>query len=115
MPFKLDHVTLAATNLDTLVEGFSAAGMTLDYGGAHSNGITHMSLLGFSDGSYIELISTVTPGVPAPDGVNTSRATVVRVPGPSRSVTFPRTRRDSRMQVFQSTARPMSTGNDPMG
>lgn len=63
MPFKIDHVTLASSNLKTLVDEFSAAGMTPDYGGVHSSGLTHMSLLGFSDGSYIELISTVKAGM----------------------------------------------------
>ena len=66
MPFKVDHVTLATSSLEQAVEKFSAAGMTPYYGGAHSNGITHMSLLGFTDGSYVELISTLEPGVTAP-------------------------------------------------
>lgn len=66
MTFQIDHVTLAAPTLDSLVESFAAAGMTPDYGGAHWNRITHMSLLGFNDGSYIELISTISPGTSAP-------------------------------------------------
>ena len=66
MTFQIDHVTLAASTLDSLVESFTAAGMAPDYGGAHSNRITHMSLLGFDDGSYIELISTISPGTSAP-------------------------------------------------
>ncbi len=32
----------------------------------HGNGITHMALLGFDDGSYVELISTVDAGARAP-------------------------------------------------
>ena len=66
MTFRIDHVTLAAATLDSLVESFTAAGLAPDYGGTHSNGITHMSRLGFDDGSYIELISTISPGTPAP-------------------------------------------------
>ena len=45
---------------------FADAGLAADYGGVHSNGVTHMALLGFDDGSYIELISTVEPGAPSP-------------------------------------------------
>ena len=66
MPFKIDHVTFAAARLDTLVTDFSDAGLAADYGGPHSNGISHMSLLAFDDGTYIELISTLEPGVHAP-------------------------------------------------
>ena len=63
MQFNIDHVTLDANNLDMLGGEFVAAGMTPNYGGVHSSGLTHMSLLGFTDGSYIELISTTTSEV----------------------------------------------------
>ena len=59
---QVDHVTIAGSSLSRLEAAFSAAGLTPDYGGAHSNGITHMSLLGFDDGSYIELISSMEEG-----------------------------------------------------
>ena len=58
----IDHVTIAGSTLATLEAGFAAIGLTTDYGGPHSNGVTHMSLLGFDDGSYIELISSMQPG-----------------------------------------------------
>lgn len=45
---------------------FASVGLIADYGGVHSNGITHMALVGFDDGSYIELISTVEPGARSP-------------------------------------------------
>lgn len=44
-------------------QAFAAVGLATDYGGAHSNGITHMALLGLEDGSYIELISSLEPGL----------------------------------------------------
>jgi hypothetical protein len=65
-PLKIDHVTLASSRLDTLRDAFAQIGLATTYGGMHSNGITHMSLLGFDDGSYIELISTLTTDASAP-------------------------------------------------
>lgn len=57
---SVDHVTIAGTNLSQLQDAFDAVGLATEYGGAHSNGVTHMALLGFNDGSYIELISTIS-------------------------------------------------------
>jgi Glyoxalase-like domain len=62
---ELDHVTVCGSNLDTLRQAFTDVGLTPDVGGAHGNGITQMALLGFDDGSYIELIAPVKPGVTA--------------------------------------------------
>jgi catechol 2,3-dioxygenase-like lactoylglutathione lyase family enzyme len=59
LTMNIDHVTIATSNLDTLRETFAGLGLATDYGGPHANGVTHMALLGFDDGSYIELISTV--------------------------------------------------------
>lgn len=59
---KIDHVTIAGPSLAQLEQAFDQLGLTPDYGGPHSNGITHMSLLGFDDGSYIELISSLEAG-----------------------------------------------------
>jgi hypothetical protein len=58
MDLRIDHVTVAGDDLSALEANFSAAGLTPEYGGEHSNGATHMALLGFDDGSYVELIST---------------------------------------------------------
>jgi hypothetical protein len=66
MQLKIDHVTIGASRLQTLQDAFAEVGLDTEYGGTHSNGITHMSLLGFDDGSYIELISTVEPGAQSP-------------------------------------------------
>jgi hypothetical protein len=64
MSLRLDHVTVAGQSLAELEEAFSAADLRPDYGGPHSNGVTHMSLVGFADGSYLELISVMDPGGP---------------------------------------------------
>ena len=57
----IDHVTVAGSSLATMQAAFAGVGLTTEYGGPHANGVTHMALLGFKDGSYIELISTQTP------------------------------------------------------
>lgn len=59
---SIDHVTIAGPILASLEQAFAEAGLATEYGGPHSNGITHMALLGFPDGSYIELISVMEPG-----------------------------------------------------
>ncbi len=66
MALKIDHVTIAASDLNRVQQAFADLGLKPEYGGPHSNGITHMALLGFDDGSYIELISTLEPGQRAP-------------------------------------------------
>jgi hypothetical protein len=66
MALKIDHVTVAGSELAPLQGAFAEAGLRTDYGGPHSNGITHMALLGFDDGSYIELISTLAPAQASP-------------------------------------------------
>jgi hypothetical protein len=38
-------------------QAFASAGLATDYGGPHATGGTHMALLGFPDGSYMELIA----------------------------------------------------------
>jgi len=53
----IDHITLAGPNLDELRAQLSAAGILSDYGGVHNNGITHMALAGFGDGSYLEIVA----------------------------------------------------------
>jgi Glyoxalase-like domain len=59
---KIDHVSIAWSDLGFLQDAFEKVGLKTDYGGVHSNGVTHMSILGFNDGSYIEMISVVKPG-----------------------------------------------------
>ncbi|MEW5957773.1 MAG: VOC family protein [Chloroflexota bacterium] len=62
MTLKIDHVTLAGPELAPLEQALADLGLATDYGGPHSNNLTHMALLGFNDGSYLELISTLKPG-----------------------------------------------------
>ncbi|WP_277554116.1 VOC family protein [Halobaculum limi] len=66
MDLRVDHVTVAGQSLERLTDTFEAAGFPVEYGGAHSNGVTHMAIVGFRDGSYIELISTIESGVDSP-------------------------------------------------
>lgn len=63
---KIDHVTVAGNDLEVLRQRFAGVGLKTEYGGPHSNQITHMDLLGFEDGSYIELISRLDPESESP-------------------------------------------------
>lgn len=62
---ELDHVSVCGSNLDTLRQVFTDAGLTPDAGGPHGNGVTQMALIGFDDGTYIELIAPIKPGATA--------------------------------------------------
>ena len=54
---KIDHATVAGTNLDALRKAFTTATkVTTEYGGPHSNHATEMALISFPDGSYLELM-----------------------------------------------------------
>lgn len=66
MDLRIDHVTVAGRDLDRLGEAFTESGLDAEYGGRHSNGITHMSVVGFRDGSYLELISTLDADATSP-------------------------------------------------
>lgn len=57
-----DHAVVAGRDLDALSAAFADVGMESEYGGEHAHDVTHNSLLGFDDGSYIELISTSEAG-----------------------------------------------------
>jgi len=58
---NIDHASICGSNLDTMRQAFASVGLTTDYGGPHATGGTHMALLGFDDGSYLELIAPQTP------------------------------------------------------
>jgi len=62
----VDHAVVAGSDLDALGTAFADVGLETEYGGEHSNGVTHNRTLGFADGSYIELISTIGPGPASP-------------------------------------------------
>jgi hypothetical protein len=54
---KVDHATLCGSALAPMESAFAEAGLPAVYGGPHATGGTHMALLGFEDGSYLELIA----------------------------------------------------------
>jgi Glyoxalase-like domain len=62
MKTLIDHVTVCGSDLERMRSGFAAIGLETEYGGAHANGLTHMALVGFEDGSYVELIAPVKGG-----------------------------------------------------
>ena len=64
--FQIDRVVLAWAHLEALAGAFASVGLATDYGGIHTNRVTHMATLGFVDGSYLELISVRQPGQQAP-------------------------------------------------
>ncbi|WP_394739688.1 VOC family protein [Natronococcus roseus] len=57
MALTVDHVPFAFADLEAITAEFERLGLAPDYGGAHDNGVTHMSFLGFDDRSYVELIA----------------------------------------------------------
>lgn len=59
MTILIDHVTVGGSNLEKMRQDFAGVGLHTTYGGRHANGVTHMDLLTFPDGSYIELIAPV--------------------------------------------------------
>ena len=54
---KIDHVTVAGSDLKKMQSDLSAIGIPSSYGGPHSNRATEMALISFPDGSYLELIA----------------------------------------------------------
>jgi Glyoxalase-like domain len=65
MTLKVDHASVCGSALDPLRQAFASIGLPTDYGGPHANGVTHMALLGFEDGSYLELIAPMKSTVHA--------------------------------------------------
>jgi catechol 2,3-dioxygenase-like lactoylglutathione lyase family enzyme len=57
MSLLLDHIVIRVHDLTQTIEDFSALGFTVQQGGTHADGVTHNALIGFADGSYIELIA----------------------------------------------------------
>ncbi len=63
---KLDHLAVAATDLDAGRDHIEAAlGVTMQPGGKHANFGTHNMLLGLEDGIYLEAIA-IDPDAPDP-------------------------------------------------
>ncbi|MDT8839987.1 VOC family protein [Paraburkholderia fungorum] len=57
MSLSLDHIVIRVHDLTRTIEDFTALGFTVQQGGTHADGVTHNALIGFADGSYIELIA----------------------------------------------------------
>jgi hypothetical protein len=53
----LDHVVFVVLHLEAAVAEHRARGFTVTPGGEHAGGLTHNALVGFEDGSYLELIA----------------------------------------------------------
>ena len=61
-PLVIDHALYGGRDLDVLVDAFAAADLAPVPGGEHQHDVTHNALLGFDDGTYIELIAPRDPG-----------------------------------------------------
>ncbi len=54
---RIDHVTIAGTDLDALRRTFTqVTGVPTEYGGPHANHASEMAIVSFPDGSYLELM-----------------------------------------------------------
>jgi hypothetical protein len=53
----LDHVVLVVPDLAVAVAEHTQRGFTVTPGGEHAGGLTHNALVGFQDGSYLELLA----------------------------------------------------------
>ena len=53
---KIDHVTVAGSDIQQMQARLASVGIASVYGGAHSNHATEMALVSFPDGSYLELM-----------------------------------------------------------
>jgi len=56
MDLRVDHVTVATSDLGAATEALESHGLAPVYGGEHASGATEMSAVGFPDGSYLEVI-----------------------------------------------------------
>ncbi|WP_336000423.1 VOC family protein [Halorientalis halophila] len=62
----VDHVVYADRDIERMRDAFEAIGLPPQYGGEHSNGVTHNYTVGFENGSYVELISKLDPDAQSP-------------------------------------------------
>jgi catechol 2,3-dioxygenase-like lactoylglutathione lyase family enzyme len=62
LAMQIDHVTVCGSDLERMQQLFADVGLATEFGGAHANGLTHMALAGFRDGSYLELIAPLAGG-----------------------------------------------------
>ena len=57
MPLTLDHIVILVDELEAAIAHYSSLGFTVQRGGTHADGATHNALVGFADGSYLEIIA----------------------------------------------------------
>ena len=57
MAYSLDHIVIGVNDLAEGSADFRELGFQVTPGGEHSSGNTHNTLVGFDDGSYLELIA----------------------------------------------------------
>lgn len=57
MSLTLDHIVILVEELEAAIAHYAALGFTVQRGGTHADGATHNALVGFADGSYLELIA----------------------------------------------------------
>src|SRR5579864_4311013 len=61
MQLRVDHITMCGSDLDSMRRACTTVELPSEYGGPHANRATHMALVGFEDGSYLELIAPCAP------------------------------------------------------
>lgn len=61
MSLTLDHLVIHVKDLAAAIAQYTALGFTVQDGGTHADGNTHNALVGFADGSYLELIAFLKP------------------------------------------------------
>jgi catechol 2,3-dioxygenase-like lactoylglutathione lyase family enzyme len=61
MALTLDHLVILVHDLEQTIADYAALGFTVQRGGTHADGATHNALIGFADGSYLELIAFLKP------------------------------------------------------
>lgn len=59
---RIDHVVILVTSLEQATRDYEELGFTVVTGGIHQSGATRNALIGFSDGSYLELLSYARRG-----------------------------------------------------
>lgn len=62
MTFSVDHIVISSDDLDTAGRNARSAGFTVVPGGVHGSGNTQNALIGFADGSYLELFAPTPQG-----------------------------------------------------
>lgn len=63
--WKIDHATVAGSDLKQMQASLKKAGIESVYGGAHTNHASEMALTSFPDGSYLELMGIQAAADPA--------------------------------------------------